>query len=149
MFDQWPDEINATILKGSSAYITDGTPLENNQLQEFSMQLFKFGSVPNVSMVVKAYTTSDVLLATSEAISTNDIPSDTDYFYGWFMFKFEPRINLTSASGLRFRLELSGYTFSESGWIAMISDWPVTMGYNASPDQIQDAPIALDFLGAR
>jgi len=149
MFDQWPDEINATILKGSTAFITEAMPQENNQLKEFGIQLFKYGSVPDVTMLVKAYTTGDVLIASSELIRTNDIPGDTDYFYGWFQFEFEPRINLPSASGVKFYLELSGYTFSEAGWVAMISDWPITMGYNNSPDQIQDAPIALDFIGAR
>lgn len=149
MFEQWPDEINATILKGSSAFITDATPQENNQLKNYGIQLFKFGSVADVNMRVKAYTTGDVLIATSELISTNDIPSDTDYFYGWFYFNFEPRINLPASTAKRFRLELEGYSFSESGWIAMISDWPVTMGYDTSPDQIQDSPIALDFIGAR
>lgn len=147
-FNQWPDDIVASVMLDGNSFISDINPtIQDTQLSRFGMQLFRHGSLSDVKMSVKAFTTGDVEIAQSEKIDISKLDTDQD-FYGWVFFEFKPRINMPVATPKRFRFILDNYTFSESGWIAMIHDWPVTMGYNSTPGQIQDAPIAIDLIGA-
>ncbi len=148
MFSQWPDNIVTTIYVDEEIHLSDITYSSNTQIQYLGVQLFKYGLNTGVDLYCKAYDTNDVLIQTSEAIKIESIPTDTNYFYGWVYFKFDPRVNLASSPATRFKLHFANYTFSESSWIGAVYDWPITMGYDSSPDQIQDSPFALDIIGA-
>jgi len=147
-FAQYPDNIVTTIYVNEEIHLSDISYTTKTQVEYLGVQLFKYGLNTSVTMTVKVYDTSDVLIDTSEIIPVSDIPTDTNYWYGWVYFKFTKRINLPNSPAKRFKLSLSGYTFSESSWLGVVYDWPTTMGYDASPDQINDALIALDVIGA-
>jgi len=147
-FSQYPDDIVTSIYQGDEIQLTDADTVINSQVSYFGLQIFKYGLNTDVLMNIKAYTTADVLIATSETIRVNDIPTETDYFYGWIYFKFSPRLTTSGGTAVRYKLSLSGYTFSESSWIGAVYDWPTQMGYKSSPDQIQDSPFSIDILGA-
>ena len=146
-FDLYPDNIATSIYVDKEIQLSDITSDVNTQARYLGVQLFKYGPNTGVNMYVKAYDVSDTLLATSETLRVKQIPSDTDYFYGWFYFKFEPRVTMDTVNPVRFKLLLENYTFSESSWIGAIYDWPTTMGYGNST-QIQGSPFALDLIGA-
>jgi len=148
-FKQYPDNIATSVCISSEIYISDIDSGENTQLQDFGIQVFKYGLNTNVKMTVKAYTLADELIAESEFIDVDNIPTDTDYWYGWIYFKFNPRINLVDTEAVRFKFSLSGYTYSEASWVGLVYDWPITMGYNDNPDQIPDSPYAIDLLGKK
>lgn len=147
-FSQYPDNIVTTIYVDEEIQLSDITYSTKTQVEYLGLQIFKYGLNTGVGMSIKVYDTNDVLIDTSETIQVSQIPNDTNYFYGWVYFKFTKRINLPNSPAKRFKLALSGYTFSESSWIGAVYDWPVTMGYDASPDQINDALFALDIIGA-
>jgi hypothetical protein len=146
MFEQYPDDIAVHIYESSEIQLTDARADVSTQLKYFGLQVFKHGVNSGVHLYVKAYTTSDVLIATSKIVKASDIPGT--YFYGWVYFEFDQRINFPSTSDVRFKLFVDNYTFSESDWVGAVYDWPITMGYNGTPDQIQDAPFAIDIIGA-
>ena len=146
-FGAYPDDIAVTIYVDTEIQISDIQADDNQQLRYFGVQVFKYGLNTGVDLFVKAYTTADVLIGTSEIIRVSEIPDDTDYFYGWLYFRFEKRINLPSASEVRFKLFANSYTFSESSWIGLVYDWPTEMGYNDYSDQIQGSPFAIDLIG--
>lgn len=148
-FKQYPDDIAVQVLTGGNEmFITSATADELYQLSHMRIQLFKYGAVdPNVIMSVSAYDDTD-LIGTSSTIKVEEIPTETDYFYGWFKFTFDPRINLRYTPNTIFKMNFAGYSYSDSAWLGAVLDWPVTMGYNDSPDQIQDAPFALELVGA-
>lgn len=146
-FDQYPDNIATTIYIDEEIHLSDITYSANTQVEYIGLQIFKYGLNTDVSMSIKVYDTSDVLIDTSEAILVSQLPNETNYFYGWVYFKFTKRINLPSSPAKRFKLSLSGYTFSEASWIGAVYDWPTTMGYTAT-DQLMDTPFALDIIGA-
>ena len=148
-FKQYPDNIATTIYVDEEVHISDISLDENNQLSSFGIQLYKYGLNTDVKIYIRAYTLAEELIAESLPIRVADIPSDTPYFYGWFYFNFMPRLNMEAAEDVRFKLYLSDYTFSEASWIGAVYDWPVTMGYNDAPDQIQACPFALDLIGAK
>jgi hypothetical protein len=146
-FEQYPDNIATTIYVDEEIQLSDIIYTEKTQLQYLGLQLFKYGFNTGVNLYINAYTTSDVLIATSERIKIDQFPSETDYFYGWVYFKFDKRVNL-SGNAVRFKLFLENYTFSEASWIGAVYDWPTTMGYNDYSDQITSSPFALDVIGA-
>ena len=146
-FGAWPDNIATTIYVDSEIQLSDITADENQQLAYFGLQIFKYGLNTGVNLYVKAYTTGDVFLTQSEPIRVKNIPTETDYFYGWLYFKFTKRVNLPSSGPVRFKLFAENYTFSESSWIGAVYDWPTTMGYNDFTDQIQESPFAIDLIG--
>lgn len=152
-FSQWPDQLSVDICDGQPNTIDLGSVTatsETQQLEKIGVQIFKRGLQPGVSMVVKAYR-STTLIATSASVNVSDIEAaydETDNFYGWVRFSFEPRVNLVTSTATRFELELSNYSFDEtSTWIAAVKDWPVTMGYASSPGQINGAIMALELWG--
>jgi hypothetical protein len=147
-FSQYPDNIVTSIYVDEEIQLSDITYSTKTQVEYLGVQIFKYGLNTGVNMTVKVYDTSDVLIDTSEIVPVSDIPTATNYFYGWVYFKFTKRINLPNSPAKRFKLALTGYTFSESSWIGAVYDWPVTMGYDSSPDQINDALFALDIIGA-
>ena len=151
-FRQYPDSIAVIISDGAPYTIDLGTvtPDENQQLSVFRVQLFKRGLQPTVRMRVNAYV-SDVLQGESQEVLVSAIENEysaTDNFYGWIAFTFSPRFNLNAAAPTRFELELINYTFSPSQFIGVVLDWPVTMGFNASPGAASSAPVALELYGA-
>ena len=147
-FKQYPDDIATTIYVDSEIHLSDIDSNENTQLQYFGIQLFKYGLNANVDLFIKAYDLADNLIATSQKIDAEQFPTATDYFYGWVYFKFEPRLNMTDGTGIRFKLSLVDYTFSEASWIGAIYDWPITMGYHTNPQQLDTCPYAIDLIGA-
>jgi hypothetical protein len=147
-FSQYPDNIVTSIYVDEEIQLSDITYSDKTQVEYLGLQIFKYGLNTGVTMTIKAYDTSDVLIDTSEIVRVSEIPTETDYFYGWVYFRFAKRVNLPNSPAKRFKLALSGYTFSESSWIGAVYDWPITMGYNSSPDQITDSPFALDIIGA-
>lgn len=152
-FDQYPDSIAVIISSGSPYTIDLGTvtPDEDQQLSIYRVQIFKRGVQPNVRMKVSAYI-SDVLQGESAWVNVSDIEAAypaTANFYGWIAFTFSPRFNLNSAVGTRFELELENYVYTEDAvFIGVVLDWPVTMGFNASPGAASSAPVALELYGA-
>lgn len=152
-FRQYPDNIAVIICNGTPHVIDLGapTPLDNEQLEMIGVQVFKIGLQPTVKLRVNAYVDGDLIQSTNwiDMSVIEGLYPETDNFYGWLRFEFSPRLNFRSDGPTRFELELNNYSFSETGWIAAVYDWPVQMGYNADPDQIQDAPVALELLGAR
>lgn len=151
-FQQYPDSIAVIRSTGSPYTIDLGTvdPDDNQQLQVYRVQIFKRGLQPNVRMRVNAYI-SDVLQGVSQDVVCSQIEADysaTDNFYGWIGFTFSPRFNLNTATPTRFELELENYSFSETVFIAVVLDWPVTMGFNASPGSVNSSPVALELYGA-
>jgi hypothetical protein len=153
-FQQYPDSIAAIISTGSPYTIDLGTvdPDEDQQLEIYRIQLFKRGLQPLTRMRVNAYI-SDVLQGVSQDVVCNDIEAAypaTDNFYGWVNFTFSPRFNLNSGTAVRFELELENYTYSpdDTLFMAVILDWPVTMGFNSSPGSVNSAPVALELYGA-
>lgn len=146
-FSQYPDTLAVDIATSDEIHITDLTPNTDNQAEYLGVQLFKYGAVDtSINMYVKAYTTGDVLIATSSPISVSDIPSDTNYFYGWFNFNFTPRMTMDASTPIRFNLYLPSYTFSESAWIGAIHDWPTKMGLSTST-QVDESPISIYLSG--
>lgn len=143
----YPDDIAVSIYVDTEIQLSDITSDVKTQGEYLGIQLFKYGANTGVNMYIKAYNTSDTLLATSELLRTSSIPTTTDYFYGWFYFKFDPRLSMGTVNAVRFKLFLDNYTFSESSWIGAVYDWPTEMGYN-SDSQIQSCSFALDLLGA-
>jgi hypothetical protein len=148
-FGAYPDDIVTTIYVDEEIQLSDITTTDVEQLRYFGIQCFKYGANANVNMKIKAYNSSDELIGESEKLFVSNIPDSTDYFYGWLYFRFEKRINLSNGSYVRFKIELENYSFSEASWFGVVYDWPTTMGYNPSPDQIQDAPYAIDLIGDR
>lgn len=151
-FAQYPDSIAVIISSGSPYTIDLGTvtPDDNQQLSVYRVQLFKRGNQPDVRMKVNAYV-ANVLEATSEEMAVSSIENiynATDNFYGWITFQFTPRFNLNASGPTRFELELINYVFSEEQFVGVVLDWPVTMGFNASPGQANNAPVALEIYGA-
>lgn len=152
-FRQYPDSIGVIISSGSPYTIDLGgvTPDDDQQLSIYRLQIFKRGMQPNAQMRVNAYV-SDVLLGQSQWINVSAIESlypDTDNFYGWVGFEFSPRYNLNSAAETRFELELDNYAYTEDAiFIGVVLDWPVTMGFNATPGQANASPVALELYGA-
>jgi len=153
-FRQWPDSIAAVICDGAPYEIDLGTaqPTEIQQLEVFGLQIFKQGLQPLVRLRVHAYNVSNVLIGTSEDIvvglQIEDAYPETDNFYGWVRFTFDPRINLPSGATTRFKLELVNYTYTDAIWMAAIKDWPVAMGYNTTPGSASSAPFAIELYGA-
>jgi len=146
-FNSWPDDIVTSIYVDEELHLFDLTPNTQNEGRYLGVQLFKYGAVPGTTyMNVKAYTTGDVLVATSSAITVASIPRDTDYFYGWFQFEFSPRLPMAASDTYRFKLALTNYTFSESTWIGIVRDWPTKMGF-FTDSQIQASPIAGQLTG--
>lgn len=152
-FAQYPATISAIICSGSPYKIDLGTVTSTNgtqQLERAGIQIFKRGLQPTVTMKLNAYRSS-TLIATSESIAVSAIEAayaDTSNFYGWVRFTFSPRLNLITSTATRFELELTNYSFDENAtWIGAIRDWPITMGYQSSPDQIQAAVIAMELYG--
>ena len=146
-FKQYPDNIATSIYLDDEMQLSDITYTSKTQLRYLGLQIFKYGLNSNVKLYIKAYTTSDVLITTSEAIKIDQFPNETDYFYGWVYFKFDKRVNLSSTA-VRFKLYLENYTFSEASWIGAVYDWPTKMGYNDYTDQINESPFTLDLIGA-
>lgn len=151
-FRQYPDSIAAIISDGAPYTIDLGTvtPDENQQLSVYRVQLFKRGLQPTVRMRVNAYV-SDVLQGESQEVLVSAIEREydsTDNFYGWIAFTFSPRFNLNASGPTRFELELTNYTYSPTQFIGVVLDWPVTMGFNASPGAASSAPVALELYGA-
>jgi len=151
-FRQYPDSIAAIISNGAPYTIDLGTvqPDDNQQLSLYRIQLFKRGLQPTVSMRVNAYV-SEVLQGESQEVLVSAIEQEydaTDNFYGWVAFTFSPRFNMNASAPTRFELELSNYTFSDTQYIGVVLDWPVTMGFNAIPDAASNAPVALELYGA-
>lgn len=152
-FVQYPDSIASIISSGAPFTIDLGgvTPDEDQQLSIYRVQIFKRGLQPTVRMKVNAYI-ADVLQGESAWVNVSDIESAypvTDNFYGWIGFTFSPRFNLNSAVETRFELELDNYTYTEDTlFIGVVLDWPVTMGFNATPGAATDAPVALELYGA-
>lgn len=156
-FRQYPDSIAVIISSGAPYTIDLGTvePDDNQQLSVYRIQLFKRGLQPTVSMRVNAYVSDkherDVLQGESQDVLVSAIEQQydaTDNFYGWIAFTFSPRFNMNASAPTRFELELSNYTFSESQYIGVVLDWPVTMGFNTSPGAASSAPVALELYGA-
>jgi hypothetical protein len=153
-FQQYPESIAAILSTGSPYTIDLGTvdPDTDQQLQVYRVQIFKRGVQPNVRMRVNAYV-SDVLQGVSEDVVCSQIETAypaTDNFYGWIAFTFSPRFNLNSATPTRFELELENYVYAadDSLFIAVVLDWPVTMGFNATPGSVNSSPVALELYGA-
>lgn len=153
-FSQYPDSIAVVISTGSPYTIDLGTvtPDDDEQLEIYRMQIFKRGIQPNVRMRVNAYV-SDVLQGVSEDVLVSNIEaaySATDNFYGWIVFDFSPRFNLNSGTATRFELELENYVYAadDSLFIAVVLDWPVTMGFNSDPGSVNSSPVALELYGA-
>lgn len=152
-FRQYPDSIAAIISNGAPYTIDLGTvtPDENQQLSVYRVQLFKRGLQPTVRMRVNAYV-SDVLQGESQEVLVSAIEQEydgTDNFYGWVAFTFLPRFNLNASAPTRFELELTNYAYTEDTlYIGVVLDWPVTMGFNASPGAASSAPVALELYGA-
>lgn len=146
-FAQYPDDIAVEIMQTSTMDLGEITPTVATQLQVYGLQVFSYGTKTNESLVVKAYQ-SAVLVATSEVVALSDLPTTTDYFYGWLRFTYAKRFNFISAAATRFEIVISNYTFSESNWFAAVYDWPTQMGYKSSPSQINDSPFAIDLYGA-
>jgi hypothetical protein len=148
-FVQYPDNIATSIYVDDEIQLSDIDSVINTQLRYFGLQIFKYGLNTNVNMYIKAYKVSDdSLIGTSDMIKVSEIPTETDYFYGWIYFRFAKRLSMTGATAVRFKLFLENYTFSEDSWIGAVYDWPTQMGYNSSSDQIQDAPFSIDLIGA-
>lgn len=151
-FQQYPDSIAVIISNGAPYTIDLGgvTPDINEQLSVYRVQLFKRGLQPTVRMRVNAYV-ADVLQGESQEVLVSTIENEydaTDNFYGWVNFTFSPRFNLNAAAPTRFELELTNYTYSETQFMGVVLDWPVTMGFNASPGAASSAPVALELYGA-
>lgn len=151
-FRQYPDSIAAIISDGAPYTIDLGTvtPDENQQLSVYRVQLFKRGLQPTVRMRVNAYV-SDVLQGESHEVLVSAIEREydaTDNFYGWIAFTFSPRFNLNASAPTRFELELINYSYSPTQFMGVVLDWPVTMGFNASPGAASSAPVALELYGA-
>jgi len=153
-FQQYPDSIAAILSTGSPYTIDLGTvtPDDDQQLEIYRIQVFKRGLQPLVRMRINAYV-ADVLQGVSEDVVCNDIEAaygTTDNFYGWIGFTFSPRFNLNSGAATRFELELENYSYAadDSLFIAVVLDWPVTMGFNSTPGSVNDAPVALELYGA-
>ena len=152
-FRQYPDNIVAIICDGPPTVIDLGapTPDANQQLEVIGMQLFKYGAhAAGVRLRANAYVGAE-LIGSSDWQTVSEIElkyQETNYFYGWIRLTFNPRINFNAAAPTRFALELDNYVYSASAWIGVVLDWPITMGYNDNPDQINEAPVALEFYGA-
>lgn len=152
-FQQYPDSIAVIISNGSPYTIDLGsvTPDQDQQLSIYRLQLFKRGLQPTVRMKLNAYI-ADVLQGESQDVLVSDIESlydSTENFYGWIGFTFSPRFNLNASAPTRFELELTNYAYTENvTYIGVVLDWPVTMGFNASPGSASSAPIALELYGA-
>lgn len=151
-FQQYPDSIAVIISTGAPYTIDLGgvTPDENQQLSIYRVQLFKRGLQPTVRMRVNAYV-SDVLQGESQEVLVSAIEKEydaTDNFYGWVGFTFSPRFNLNASGPTRFELELVNYSYSETQFMGVVLDWPVTMGFNSNPGAASDAPVALELYGA-
>ena len=154
-FAQYPEPIVVIICNGPQHVIDLGTAkptVSNTQLSVFGCQIFKYGVQPSVQLRVNAYYDGE-LQASSNWFRVSQIENDpelntTGYFYGWIRFTFEPRINFRTALSTRFELELMNYSFSEAQWIGAVLDWPITMGYNTTPGDIEDTPIAMELYQA-
>lgn len=146
-FSQYPDNIATSIYVNEEIHLSDITSDINTQARYLGVQLFKYGLNTGVDMYIKAYDVGDVLITTSERIKVEQVPQDTNYFYGWFYFKFEPRLTMDTINPIRFKLYLDNYTFSEASWIGAVYDWPTEMGYGTN-SQVQLCPYALDLIGA-
>lgn len=152
-FSQYPDSIAVIVSSGSPYTIDLGgvTPDAPQQLSIYRVQIFKRGVQPTVRMRVNAYV-ADVLQGESQWINVSAIESAysaTDNFYGWIGFEFSPRFNLNDSAETRFELELENYAYTEDTvFIGVVLDWPVTMGFNATPGQANAAPVALELYGA-
>jgi hypothetical protein len=151
-FQQYPNNIVAVICNGPPTVIDLGapTPDDNQQLEVIGVQVFKYGLITGVRMRINAYFSS-ALFGSSEWVNVSAIQTKygaTDYFYGWVRWTFNPRVNFRESGPTRFELELENYTYSNDAWIGVVLDWPITMAYNDTPGDIQDAPVALEFYGA-
>lgn len=154
-FAQWPEPLVAVICNGLPHEIFITEMLSTNgtqQLERMGVMIFKRGLQPTVTMQLKAYRNS-VLIGSSDLWTVADIEalhndSGTGNFLGWIRFRFTPRLNLSGTDHTRFVLELGNYSYSEATtWIGAVLDWPITMGYNATPGTVSSAPVALELYG--
>lgn len=151
-FAQWPEPLVAVICSGGNEIFitemlsTDGT----QQIERIGIMLFKRGLQPTVTLQLKAYRNS-TLIGSSDLWTVADIEAQhasTSNFLGFIRFKFNPRLNFSSAANTRIVLELGNYTYTEgTTWIGAVLDWPTTMGYNATPGTITSAPVAMEIYG--
>lgn len=150
-FAQWPDPLIAVICNDTPHTIgitqmlsTAGT----QQIERVGIMIYKRGLQPNVTLQLKAYRDGD-LIGSSDIWTAAEIEAHHNgNFLGWLRFTFSPRFNLSADDLTSLTLELGNYSYvEETTWIGAILDWPVTMGYNATPGTISSAPVALELYG--
>jgi len=158
-FQQYPDNIAVVIQTGPDTpggdQIISLGPIEtssNQQLEVYRIQIFKRGLQPTVQMFLRAWQGTD-FLGQSQIVrvsSIEDLYHETENFYGWVCFNFDPRINVPAGVETRFDIVLLNYNYApdDSVFIAGVLDWPITMGYNANPGNVTDAPFAIELYGA-
>jgi hypothetical protein len=136
-------------------FITEMLSTEGSQqIERMGVMIFKRGLQPTVTLQLKAYRDA-VLIGSSDLWTVSEIESlhntnGTGNFVGWIRFRFTPRLNLSAVDHTRIVLELGNYAYTESTtWIGAVLDWPITMGYNATPGTVSSAPVALELYGQK
>jgi hypothetical protein len=113
---------------------------KNTILDAVRPHLYRHGH-PAGSLQIQVYDASDVLLSTSNSVAISDIGT-ANYFHGYV--RFDVNAGLKRNQVYKFRLVATGYSFSESGYIAWSNDYDLKKYSYVSPEDAIHAPLDIE-----
>jgi hypothetical protein len=110
------------------------TPSRNTIVEAVRPHLYRH-LWPSGSLKMQILTTSDVLVAESDAVSIADISAGNNYFHGYVRFYINAF--LTKDTAYKFKLTSSGYTYADAAFIGWCNGFDLgkyAAGYTPAND---------------